>query len=534
MISKKAVAKYLNRQLDTYDFLKKEPTRNLDAFIAELDPVPDFGHVKLKKHQKACFILLQEYTRFLPFLDMGLGKTLLTLITISYRKQCGEKPRAIVFVPSIAAVDTWIEECEKHTPHLKLVPLTGTTKQNRHALMEYEGDIFVMAYASAVAMLSVKVKKGKKFKWTFTPDMTRETFAGFDTLVMDEIQRAKNHESLTFRMLRAITKMVDFAYGLTGTPFGKDLMVLWAEMFLVDLGDTLGTTLGMYREVFFEDTPGYFGGVKYRFKKEREPDLQRLIKNVSIRYEIDECEDMPPKIYVKKVLQPTKGMAAYYNQAVDRLNAKVARVGRDYKQLESEYMILRQLASGYLTVKEEFDDGRKPVKTYIDMDYNPKLDTLLDLIDAMPAGKKMIVFHFFTHTSEIIGQALTKEKIGHARVWGGQKDTINEIRKFKKKKDCRVLVINDTMGSESLNLQMANYVVFFEQPLGSIKRKQAEYRAWRTGQEWKVFIIDLLMKGTVDAGIHADNITGKNTMQRILSGRGVQKIVGVDRLKEAA
>ena len=59
-------------------------------------------------------------------IDMGGGKTLLTLMLLSYRKQRGEKPKAIVFVPYITSVLTWINEVANKAPHLHIVPLLGS------------------------------------------------------------------------------------------------------------------------------------------------------------------------------------------------------------------------------------------------------------------------------------------------------------------------------------------------------------------------------------------------------------------------
>jgi hypothetical protein len=80
----------------------------------------------------------------------------------------GEKPKAIVFVPYVSAVDTWIEECKTSTPELKLVPLIGTTIENLRKIEEGDGDVFVICYASAVAALAevVPAKGGKRQKWT--------------------------------------------------------------------------------------------------------------------------------------------------------------------------------------------------------------------------------------------------------------------------------------------------------------------------------------------------------------------------------
>src|SRR5690606_27752134 len=125
-------------------------------------------------------------------------------------------------------------------------------------------------------------------------------------------------------------------------------------------------------------------------------------------------------------------------------------------------------------------------------------DVLQELIEEMPDDSKMIIFHDFVYTNSLISKRLKKMKVPHARVWGKGKNNIKELRRFKKDPNCRVLVINTQSGSSSQNLQMANYVVFFEQPRSAVDRQQAERRAWRPGQTKRVFFIDLFMRETYD------------------------------------
>ncbi len=162
--------------------------------------------------------------------------------------------------------------------------------------------------------------------------------------------------------------------------------------------------------------------------------------------------------------------------------------------------------------------GEDTSKVHFEFPDNPKLDVLQELVEAMPYGCKMVVFHHFVYTSALISKRLKAMKIKHARIWGGQKDPIGELRRFKTDEKCTVLVINDKSGSSSLNLQGANYLVFFEQPDSPIDRQQAERRVWRPGQAKRVFMYDLLMKGTADQKIYASNKAGENLLQKLLSG----------------
>lgn len=507
ILNPETIKQFLARRLPSYDWIKTCTPAELDQELAALDPVPDFGTVALWPHQKAALLLALELKRFMFFLDMGAGKTLLTLMLLKYRKQRGEKPRAIVFVPYLTSVETWVEETTKHTPDLKCVPLLGTTKDNLTALGQ-EADLFVICYQSAVAMLA---ETGPKGKWTLSAQKVRGALAGADTLILDEAHKCKSVSSLTYRMCRAIAAEVEYVFGLTGTPFGRDLGDLWPQFNLVDFGATLGPTFGFYRSVFFSTKINYWGGYEYTFKKKLLGTLHRALKNASISYSVEELRGMPPKEYAPRRLRIPPDSQGYIAKAIETLQNAI--IGKEYRQVESSYLQLRQLASGFMTLR-----GDDSEKLQVKFEHNPKLELLEELIDAMPTSSKMVVFNHFVFTGQLISDRLKELKIKHARIWGGQKDPIGELRKFKQDPDCRILVLNIKSGSSSLNLQNAQYVVFFEQPDSPIDRKQAEARVWRMGQTQRVWIYDLLMSGTADGRLHKANEDDRNLMEELLSG----------------
>lgn len=510
MISKKAIQNFLiNRKLNSFEWLKSYNHRALDAALRLLKPTPKFGTIKPWLHQKAVFLILNEIRRFLVFVDMGGGKTLLMLMLLMYRKQCGEKVKAIVFVPYITSVSTWIDEVKAHAPSLRCVPLLGTTGQNLRRLSG-EGDLFVICYQSAVAM--VTSKEGKKGKWKLEAKQVREYFADFSVIIMDEIHKCKKVKSLTYRMCRAISSQADWAVGLTGTPFGRNPEELWPQFHLADFGETLGPTLEFYRAVFFKEKKNqYTGFTDYNFDRKKLPDLKRIIKHRSISYDINDLHDLPPKLYIPKYLPLPDESKGYCEDAVARLK-EAAKKGA-YQEVENNYLRLRQLASGFLTLKSE-NNSRLQLK----FEDNPKLDALSDLVDSMPVGRKIVIFHHFIYTNQLISDRLREMKVRHARVWSGQKDPIGQLRTFKEDPDCAALVINSKSGSSSLNLQFANYVCFFEQPDDPIDRQQAERRCWRPGQGRRVFIHDLLMKDTMDIRIWKSNKAGENLLKQLLRG----------------
>lgn len=510
-INPKVVKEFLARPMDNHEWLKSIPRSQLEKeFKYELAKVPGFGNLWI--HQWVCYLLVSQYHRFMLHLDMGGGKTSISLFSILARKVAGEFQRAIVFVPYISSVDTWIEECKERTPSLNLVPLLGTKVENLRRLEEKDGDVFVMCYASAVAMLS-KPHPKKPRKWTIDPDDTRAVFDGFDTFIADEIHKCSDISSLTYRMCRQISRKCKYAIGLSGTPFGSDVEDIWSQFNLIDFGATLGETKGLFQEAFFTKQINYRTKFpEYKFDKKKMPLLKKMVKHNSIHYDGTEMHDLPMKRYIKHRLPMPSAIEGYVSLAAAKFIKAVRNPeGRD--AAKASYMQLRQLASGFMTL-----DGQNDDKIKVSFDSNPKLDLLEDKISAMGPDSKMVVFHHFVYTNTLISDRLSKLKIGHARVWSGQKDTLGELKRFRDDKKCRILVLNDMSGSSSLNLQHANYMFFFEQPDSPINRQQGEKRIWRAGQTNPVWIIDPFMEGTVDERIFFSNQQGKKLLDQLLKG----------------
>lgn len=492
MISQATIDQFLKRELDDFGWLKRIATAQIEQAL-QADGVPAHLYSHLWPHQKASFLLMQQHKRFIFHIGMGGGKTLLMLTMLRLRKLRGEKVRAIVFVPFLSAVDTWVQEVKKFAPELVCFPLTGSSKENEIHLTEIDCDLNIISYPSAIHI----------------KDFT--SFSSFDTLILDEIHKVKNHSTKTFKLCKYLSERAEYVYGLTGTPFGKDLQDLWAEFYVIDFGETLGPNISFFRNVFFKKKFKFHGGVEYRPIKKRVPVLQRLIKNKSLHYSVKELSEVPDKQYIKLVVRKPVDVEAYVARELIALREAVK--AKNTQLAGNAFMQLRQLSSGFVTFKDS-DEQRIKVK----FDENPKLDKLIELIDAMPPECKMVVFHDYIYTGDLIAERFKKLGIQSRRIYGGTRDKPAQLTDFRSKPSIRVMLLNSQSGSSSLNLQLANYVVFYECP-SVIDREQAEARVWRPGQTNKVFIYDIFMTGTVDEQHYTSVKAGGDLLQEFLCGK---------------
>ncbi|KKN90040.1 hypothetical protein LCGC14_0231530 [marine sediment metagenome] len=523
MISEFAIKDFLDRELDDFDWIKKESSKELDKALAELPLAPNF-HTKPFLHQKACFLIGVHFPSFLFLLDLGTGKTKIVLDLISYFQRAGKTGRALVLVPNIVTIDGWEEQIQIHAPHLKYVLFHGKSKK-RWELLKQDFDICVLNYGGLVAMVTelrvpIKKKKGKRrerqFDWKLVSDFCRQ----FDAVVWDESDEVKNHLSLTHQICRILSRSCKIRFALTGTPMGRDPIDFWAQFYCIDHGDTLGKTLGMYRSAFFIEEESFWNPYgEWVFDERKKNKLHKFIKNRSIFYDESECSDLPKKSFqIIKVRLSTEAQKFH-----DNIKGDLEMVRGNFTMLDNAYTNMRTITSGFLGLREETDEpvGRKRKKVYVDFKQNPKIEALIQLVKELPTTSKMVVFHDFTHTGELIKKSLDKLGVGSVRLWGGTKDKGGTLKQFKTDPKITILVLNSQTGSKSLNIQVANYVVFFESPVSPRIRKQAEKRCHRTGQTKKVFFFDILGIGTIDFRIKAYLKEGRDLYKAIVSGKDV-------------
>ena len=97
-------------------------------------------------YQRYCIMRGIQQPELMLFLDMGLGKTVVTLTIINdlkYNRFLIRK--CLVIAPKKVAEDTWTREQSKwdHLHLLKVVPVLGNQKKRIKALNS-PGDIYVM------------------------------------------------------------------------------------------------------------------------------------------------------------------------------------------------------------------------------------------------------------------------------------------------------------------------------------------------------------------------------------------------------
>lgn len=509
MISKSAIDEFHNRNLEDWSWLKEVPESDIQELLKDI--APDFSFkTKPYAHQLPCFVIGIKNSNFLFYLDPGTGKTLISISIIDYLKQQGKLKSALILSPNTSTVATWADQTKLHSD-LSYIELTGTAEE-RWKLMDKEADLFFLNY-TGLQVMTTETKKNQKTKkngWVPIPQLIKKFQDKFNVVIYDESHYLKSRQSLNYEICNELSKTCEYRYGLSGTPFGRQIEDLWTQFHLIDRGETLGEFITLFRQAFFDVKVNKWGGYEYTFIKKYEKDLNKRLQNKSIRYAEEECNSLPDKIYKKIVIPFTAEGYEYYKHAV----AGIIEAKGNITEIKNAFVRLRQITSGFLKYKN--DEGEEIEIIFTE---NPKLDALCDFIQSLPEDEKVVVFNEYIKSGDLISERFKKLKIKHTRLFGGTKDKKDVKEVFLKDKNCRVFLANTIAGGTGIDgLQdVARYIIYFESPVSSIIRRQSEKRLHRSGQKKRTFIVDITVRNSIDERVLAYLKEGKDLFDALLA-----------------
>jgi len=399
------------------------------------------------------------------FLDMGLGKTVITLTAIRKLLEEFAVNRILVIAPKRVAEDTWTTEAEKwdHLQDLKVSRVLGNQKERLDALAT-DADIYVINRENVVWLIEQYPKR-----WPF------------DMVVIDELSSFKSPQAKRFKALRKVRPLVRRIVGLTGTPTPNGLMDLWPQMYLIDRGERLENTITKYRNRYFY--PGKTNGhivYSYELKQGAEESIKEKISDICISMKAEDYLSMPELIVndIRVKLDPEE-KTLYRRMEKDHL---LNLADSDISALNAAAVSnkLLQMANGGVYT----DDGQT-----VEI-HEKKLDALEEILDTSQ-GQPVLVFYTFRHDYARLLQRFRKR---NPRTLKCQDD----IKAWNAGQIPLLLAQPASMG-HGLNLQAGGHIIAWMGIPWSLEiYQQANARLFRQGQKCGVIIHRLIAEGTID------------------------------------
>lgn len=383
--------------------------------------------------------------------DMGLGKTVQAITAFRALIRRSLALQALVICPK-SVLTNWMRELARWAPELIAVPIHGESK-NRHIHWHaFIGKCHVMVVTYDTLRQDYETIKGRTF----------------DLIVADEIQKAKNPKTATYRAIRAIS--AQRRWGLTGTPLENKL----------------------------EDVVSIFGFVKPGLFNRSDMLLlspsavREKIKPFILRRRIeDKLIDLPAKTYDTKLLELTDAQRISYDKCEHEGVVRLKEM--DDVTVQHVLALIQKLKQ--ICNFDQFS-GESAKIDYLFEEY---------LEGACSNNQKALIFSQYVETLKQIDDCLKNHRPPYnALVYTGQLSTAqrdNILEQFNVREEYKLLLLSLKAGGLGLNLTRANYVLHFDRWWNPAVERQAEARIERPGQSRKMFITRLICNNTIEERI---------------------------------
>lgn len=406
------------------------------------------------------------------FLDMGLGKTSITLTAINdLLFDSFEVHRVLVIAPLRVARDTWTAEVDKwdHLQNLICSVAVGTEAERRAAFMR-PADIYII--------------NRENVQWLVEESGIPFTF---DMIVIDELSSFKNHNTKRFKAILRVRSKVNRIVGLTGTPASNGLMDLWAEFRILDMGQRLGRFITKYRTDYFQPDKRN-GQIIYSYKPlpYAEDAIYRQISDITISMKATDHLQMPELVSSEYTVRLSDEEKQKYTDLKQELVLSLGDVEITAANAASLSGKLSQMANGAI-----YDDNGEVLQIH-----DRKLDALEDIIESTN-GKPVLVAYWFKHDLTRISERLKKLHIPFSRL-----DDSDSIRRWNSGQ-IPVALIHPASAGHGLNLQSGgSTLVWFGLTWSLELYQQTVARLWRQGQTSETVVVQhIVTKGTIDERI---------------------------------
>lgn len=400
------------------------------------------------------------------FLEMGLGKTIITLTAINeLLYDSFEIRKVLIIAPLRVAQSTWKEEIEKWE-HLSLIRYSVTVGDEKERLraLKQNADIYIINRENVDWLVN---KSGIEFN--------------FDMLVIDELSSFKSHSSKRFKSLLKVRPFLKRVVGLTGTPSSNGLMDLWAQFRILDLGKRLGRYITQYRNTYFVPDKRN-GRIIYSYKPQvnAEERIYQAVRDITISMKTTEFLKMPELIVSDIKIRLDDKEQDKYNKLKRNMITTIEEKEIDAINAASLSNKLIQMANGSI-----YDENKK---FYVVHD--KKLDKLEDLIESAN-GKPVLVAYWFKADKERIQKRFKVREI----------KTEDDIKNWNAGK-IQVAIIHPASSGHGLNLQQGGSTIIWFSLTWSLELyQQTNARLYRQGQKETVVIQHIIIKDTIDEDI---------------------------------
>ncbi|OHS96130.1 hypothetical protein TRFO_37712 [Tritrichomonas foetus] len=450
--------------------------------------------------------------------EMGLGKTIQSLCFLTLLKSKYLIKGPFLIVTPLSTISNWLGEIENWTD-FRAISFTGT-KESRSIVKKYclfkqnsdktydQNNLICDIILTSFETLKVEMSLLKKIH--------------FRCMIVDEAQRLKNPNAITYKLCSEICK--DYIILLTGTPVQNNFFEFWSILHFVD-------------EKMFPD----FVSFNKMYENTEDPAILEKMKNVSRPYLLRRKKaDVNIQISSKEEtiidVELTNIQRTFYKTVLDE-NREILlqNITKTKSNLTNIVMELRKICDHpYLLPNVENmciqqyrqaknilsrpnsptsnnnnqNNGKNNVENNIEITnqaliYSSGKMILLDkLLPKLHAGShKILIFSQMTKMLDILEDYLLYKSYQYERLDGSKnyKSRQIAIEHFQKDPNSFVFLLSTRAGGLGLNLTVADTVIIFDSDFNPQNDIQAQARCHRIGQTRDVKVYRLITRATYES-----------------------------------
>ena len=456
--------------------------------------------VTLRHYQIQMVLHLMAISRFVVGDDTGCGKSLEAIATLCYLWEKNPNSKVLVLTRK-SAVRQWVDEFARFTEGVTVIPCRGTPIQREEIRARFDQctgpAVLVMGHRGVV----VDFKHFQDREW--------------GVLVIDEASVVKTPGTQAHQVMRHLSSKSQRVWGMTATLIKNNLVegygiykVVEPNLFRQTLpqfidGYCITQLINVGRGRKVKQIVGYRRSDIERFRMMIEPFYLGRPKH-------QVAKELPPLTTRRVLVGMTPMQHTKYQEAI----AGLLEIGTG-----EEKEVTKLTAVTYC---QEIVNHLGLIGCEGDSE---KLDELIEMLtEGDLAGKKVIVFTRFEKMVTIGVEACEKAKIKCVRITGKEdederkvsQDTFQDINS-----DIRVVWIT-TAGSDAINLQMAEAIVFYDTPFSAGDYLQTLGRMIRIGSiHLRVFAIHLVCEDSIDERV-MDIMDKKMALLEAVLGRRIK------------
>ncbi len=411
------------------------------------------------------------------FHEQGLGKTKIALDIALY--WLSEKEiDTVLIVTKKGLIRNWQDETKVHS---YLHPKILTNNRNSNFYVFNSTSRLLITNFETISLEKKRIKLFLKSRNV--------------GIIIDESAKLKNPDSQLTKDFFELSPLFLKKVIMTGTPVANRPYDIWAQIYFLDNGKSLGTDFKDFKKKA-NLTNNLSANTEKRQKfEEFISSIFQKINNFSIRETKKTAKiSLPEKTYHDIWTMFTKEQKKMYDELKNKLAIEIKNDGN--KIIDDASPILKRILR-----LEQITSNPKMLNEDVSFVSGKEKELVSIVKEIINRDEKVIIWTNYIYNIEYFYNKF--KKYNATKLSGNMsiEDRNMSILKFKTG-DCKVLIATPQAAKEGLTLTVANNAIFYDRGFSLDDYLQAQDRIHRISQTKECHIYNIMIKGSIDEWIH--------------------------------